>query len=522
MPDTQSRYDEIPYQSGSVSQAHPQYLAALGVLFGMQPPNVERCRVLELGCAEGGNLIPLAADLPESRFVGVDLSPRQIAEGQAVVRDAGLSNIELRTADICEFEPSSGPFDYIIAHGVYSWVPEPVRDRVLAICRDHLAEQGIAFISYNAMPGGHIRRMVREMLFYHGRRFPDVPAQLHESRRLLDFLIAAVPEQQSAYRQVLEWERDHVRRCADHQLHHDLLADVNDPVWVAQFVDHAERHGMQYVGDADFPSMLPRNFPPDVFEGLKHLSRSAVDVEQFMDFARNRVFRQTLLCRKEVRLSRRIDPGVISRLHVASSLSKVDAPTNDAGRTTRFRHPDGGEIKTGEPVAVAAYAFLRERWPGNAGFAELLEQSRRRCASTQTVERDSAALCESLMTCFSNRLIELSARLTSCTATIGRRPAASVLARRQAVRGSVAVNLRHETVKLRPVQRFVLQHLDGGQSRESLAEQLWNASRTGALRVDLDAHALPTPHFQKDEADAQVTNALRDLAQSGFLMDWTD
>ena len=73
-----SSYDDIPYESHPFAQSHPNRLFTIGTLFGMRPTPVQKCRVLELGCAAGGNLIPMADYLPESQFVGVDNLARQI------------------------------------------------------------------------------------------------------------------------------------------------------------------------------------------------------------------------------------------------------------------------------------------------------------------------------------------------------------------------------------------------------------------------------------------------------------
>ena len=93
-------YDALPYPSLPLSQTHPERLATQATLLGLTPVPVERCRVLELGCASGGNLLPMATLLPESHFVGIDLSPRQIEAGQAIVAELQLSNLELRALDI--------------------------------------------------------------------------------------------------------------------------------------------------------------------------------------------------------------------------------------------------------------------------------------------------------------------------------------------------------------------------------------------------------------------------------------
>ena len=159
MSDIGASYDEIPYDSKPLFATHPDCLCVAGRLRGLAAAPATNCRVLELGCATGGNLIPMAYGLPESRFVGIDLSPVQIAAGQELCRQVGLKNIELKTASIADLDESWGKFDYIICHGVFSWVPPAIRDKILGSCRQLLAPAGVAYVSYNTYPGWHLKNM---------------------------------------------------------------------------------------------------------------------------------------------------------------------------------------------------------------------------------------------------------------------------------------------------------------------------------------------------------------------------
>src|SRR6266851_5993395 len=152
-------YDEVPYHSFPFADSHPDRLATVAHLFGLTPPDPQTARILELGCASGGNLLPMAELYPQGRFIGIDLSERQIAAGQQAVTAVGLTNLELRQASILDVDASWGQFDYVIAHGVFSWVPEPVQDKILSICHTNLQPNGIAYISYNTLPGWHMRGM---------------------------------------------------------------------------------------------------------------------------------------------------------------------------------------------------------------------------------------------------------------------------------------------------------------------------------------------------------------------------
>ena len=139
-----SSYDEIPYHSRPHYATHPDCLATMGTLMGLHPAPADGCRLLELGCATGGNLIAMAVALPDSRFVGVDLSPRQIAAGAEIVQRLGLRNAELLACDLSAIDRNLGTFDYITCHGVYSWVPAEVQRRILEICGQQLNPQGVA------------------------------------------------------------------------------------------------------------------------------------------------------------------------------------------------------------------------------------------------------------------------------------------------------------------------------------------------------------------------------------------
>ncbi len=154
----------------------------------MTPAPIEKCRVLELGCAQGGNLIPMAFNLPECEFLGVDLSPNQIAAGCEMISAVDLKNITLKQVNLLDFNESEGIFDYIISHGVYSWIPENVQEKIFHICRTQLNPQGIAYISYNTFPGWKMKGMIRDMMLYHSSGIKDPETKANQARALIAFL----------------------------------------------------------------------------------------------------------------------------------------------------------------------------------------------------------------------------------------------------------------------------------------------------------------------------------------------
>src|SRR5436190_10239929 len=298
-------YDELPYPSVPKVWSHPDRLATIARLYGLHPPPIRRCRVLELGCADGGNLLPMAVALPDSEFVGVDYAPRQIADGQEVVDALGLRNVTLQANDVRAVGDDLGQFDYIIAYGIYSWVPPDVQAAILRLCHEHLSPRGVAFVSYNTYPGWHLRALVREMLVYYVRDVDGLGERVVQSRSFLDFLVNATEALRQRFGSTLHFdvsgsilraERDHLSTHADTYLAHELLEDVNEPVYFHEFVDRASQHGLQYLAEAEFALMQLDDLPEPIADGLRRISRSRIEAEQYLDFLCNRTFRQTLLC----------------------------------------------------------------------------------------------------------------------------------------------------------------------------------------------------------------------------------
>lgn len=191
MSATAKTYDEVPYLSKPLFSTHPDLLAAAGRLRGLKTPSPSACRVLELGCAAGGNLIPMACNLPQSHFLGIDLSDVQISEGQELCLRLELSNIELKTLSIADLDSAYGQFDYIICHGVFSWVPPPIQEKILWVCRNSLSPNGVAYISYNTYPGWHLRKIVCDLMKYHAARFEDPAVKVQQARSIVSFMAKA-------------------------------------------------------------------------------------------------------------------------------------------------------------------------------------------------------------------------------------------------------------------------------------------------------------------------------------------
>lgn len=479
-------YDEIPYPSNPFRQTRPERLAAVAHLFGLQAAPPERCRVLEIGCSMGGNLLVMAQDYPESRFIGIDASARQIAEGWKTVEELGLKNLQLKHLDILDAGDDLGEFDYIVSHGVYSWVPPRVQAKMLEICQRQLAPNGVAYISYNTYPGWHIRGIVRDMMFYRSTHFTDPQARLAQAKALVQFVAQATQNADTPYQRLLQSELQHIGRMEDYYLHHEHLEENNQPLYFHEFARRLSVNGLQYLGEADFSTMISTNFHPEVAKTLHEIgAHDIVQMEQYMDFVRCRYFRKTLVCRSGVRLNRTLTPAVVRPLLLSSDAAPAGELNLDPGVTQAFKTAAGPSVNCRSPVTKLALKALYDSWPLPLPFAELAAH----CRAAAGAEADNVEdfLAGEMLTCMAAGVVEWRLTPVPYTVDVPSRPRATPLARLEARRGYKVTNLRGESVVLDELHRQTLRQLDGSRDPGALSEALLGALRRGELVLQRDS-----------------------------------
>jgi methyltransferase-like protein/ubiquinone/menaquinone biosynthesis C-methylase UbiE len=496
----------------------------VATLFGLAPARVDACRVLELGCGKGENLIAMAVSLPSSRFVGIDLSPRHIDEGQAVVRSLGLGNVTLQARSILDLGNDLGEFDYVVCHGVYSWVPSAVRDEILALCARSLAPAGIACISYNTYPGWHLRALVRELLGFHVSPLTTARDRIRQAREFLEALVRAVPDPNSLYAHLLRQEATLLRGESDAYLFHEHLEDVNEPVYFHQFIGRAAAHGLRYVADA-WPSARPGPLPPEVENGPRHELPERIRCEQYHDFLTNRMFRATLLCHEGLEPRDAPDPMAVTSLHVAANARPVaKAPNLAAGAVETFRGPEGAALSTADPRLKAALVCLGEVWPRSLSLPALAQRVTARLAGAPNAaaadnDGDPRRLAGPLLDAYLAHVVELHVHVPAFVTELSERPVASALARHQAAAGIARVtNLRHRTVDLGVFDLLVLRHLDGSRDRAALLDLLADLAAKDVLTLRQDGQPLRDPTRIRDLLSGSLGGCLQRLAGSALLI----
>jgi SAM-dependent methyltransferase len=429
-------YDRVPYPGHPFPQTHPDRLATVATLFGLRPAPPGACRVLELGCGDGGNLVPMAYVLPGGTFHGIDLSARAIERARGLAEALSLANVRFEHADLTRLPPL-GEFDYVIAHGVYSWVEPAARDALLAACREHLAPAGVAFISYDVLPGGHLREITRQMLRWHLRDVDEPAERIAGARALLQAIASARPEGDE-----MRLVAERALEQGDAAMFHDELAPHHEAVLFADFVAHAGAHGLRFLAEADVFEMDAGGLPPE-------LAGEPIAREQYLDFFKGRMFRQTLLCHAG---AERREPGLEA---VRDMLAATPAQPVGEGE---FRGPLGATLTTDHEGVKAALTRLGEAWPAPLPVAEL---------------GDDPAVAEMLRRAYAANLVRLHVWAPRLTTTPSERPVASALARLQAAEGTRVTTLLHTSVEVGDeLGRRLIRLLDGTRDRAALLAEL--------------------------------------------------
>ncbi len=489
-------YDEFPYPHLTHSHTHPERMETLASILGMNPAPADNCRVLELGCAAGFNLFPMAYALPESQFTGLDYSSVQIDYGLDRVKELELANVELICMDIMDIQADLGLFDYIIVHGIYSWVPETIRDQIMVVCRQNLAPEGIAYISYNTYPGWSMMGMVRGMMLYRVRDIEPPMEKADEARKLIEFLSEAIGTKESAfgaylatYLELIRKKRTGTKVKDARLILHDELEEFNEPVYFYQFVDHASRNALQYLVETEFSNVIPSKFPQEVGDHLRQISQDTIDMEQYLDFLNFRTFRRTLLCHQELEVNRMLGPEAVFDLHLVSRARQAtDKPEDLPANLFQFKGQDGASFTTDHPLTVAAFNYLAHIYPRAASFRELVEASLDEVSlkDGESITEHATLVAANFLRAYSysESLVGFHIRPPNFVVEISDMPEASMVARWQLNYMVKVTNMRHERVELDDFSRQLLRYLDGKHSREDLIAVLTRDYQQGKFNLE--------------------------------------
>jgi|GEM_PF-2605117 len=436
-----------PYKTYARKETHPARVGAIARLYGIKAARVDQCSVFEIGCGDGSNIIPLAARYTQSRFLGIDISGELIEKGRKEIEALGLSNIELISGDISEYKPPSASFDYVICHGVYSWVAPSVRQTILDRSVSALSSQGVLFLSYNTLPGWRQRGALRDIMSV-GASFVDQDGDMARLENAMAFLSLIVEHSNSITPYVRE-AAERLKNSDPSYIVQEFLGDYNTPFMFTDFMREASASGLQFLSEARVVMMSSEDLSPEVNEVLKSLDDNPIAREQVIDIARNRMFRETLLCHASVKLDRGLSSAVFKDLYFVSTYipSGTAVKSGELGLVERY---SGREISVPEGECAASLKVIAEMGPRGAKFDQI-EQA------VQAIDGASSEDCfRAVYTLWKTGFID---GLTTPLCGVNEVASVSPVARMQAVNNTLVTSELHESFNLSAEERAVLAHV---------------------------------------------------------------
>jgi methyltransferase-like protein/trans-aconitate methyltransferase len=501
-------YDLLPYESKPLPQTHPARLAAIGKIFGLEAKPMPKARVLELGCASGGNLVPMAMSFPGAQFVGVDISPKQVAAGQARIEKLGLKNLDLQCKSFSDLGADAGEFDYIICHGVFSWVPLVLQNSIFQICKKHLSPEGIAYVSYNVLPGWRMIQPLRDAFQAALPEDLEGEIKVQEAVRLLSFLSVASPSK-AVYAQSLKSMMEKVDKFSIAYIAHEYLEDTNDPCLFRDFAGRAAAFGLGFLGESELPSMIVDRYDSTVADEIRQRAAGdAVATEQLLDLVSGRTFRQTLLVHGDrlKEIDRSLAPDCLNDLYLEADI--------------------GMRLETADKEAKLTLADGQTFWINSQPMREALTEFISRLPASSTVESllakesDAGDIRRGFCNLMLAGAIVPSTQPVKAAKPTPWKPKASQMARADAEAGAkVTANLKHEPVLLEPATWFLLRHMDGKHDQSELTAALVEEFREGRIFLYEDGKGVSSsPEAAMIFVQQNAVHLFEGLARAALLV----
>lgn len=440
-----------PYKTFARKETHPARIGALARLYGIQAPSADRCSVFEVGCGDGGNIIPLAVQYPGSSFVGIDCAGELIERGRAEISALKLSNIELIHGDVSEYKPAVGSYDYVICHGVYSWVAPEVQRAILDRAVTALAPHGVFFVSYNTLPGWRQRGALRDILRV-GASFVENEDEVTRLENAMAFL-ALVVEQSSSITPYVREAAERLKTSEPSYIVQEFLGEYNSAAMFTDFMSEVTRAGLQFVSESRVVMMSSEDLTPELNEVLTALDDNIIAREQVIDIVRNRMFRETLLCHRSAQLDRGLQSSVFKELTFVTSYLPKGGPLSEcpgaveSGVVPLTERYSGREVSAPAGECAAMLKVLASCGPQGATFGQLAEHA------ATTLSLDSQECLRVVFTLWKTGFIEA---LTASVCATQERAIVSPWARKQAVSNVRVTSGFHESFNLEAEERSVL------------------------------------------------------------------
>jgi methyltransferase-like protein len=520
-------YDSVLYESLPFSVSHPSCTGAIALLFGLKPADVATARILDIGCASGGNILSIAATYPGCQVVGLELSPVQAKLGQEMVARCGLSNAKIIEGDVLNMPDLGMEFDYIISHGVYSWVPEAVQTAILAQCRKLLSPHGVAYISYNVYPGWKSREVLRDLMMLHTGPIAEPKQRIEQARAILNFA-STNSDAKTPYGALLRQESAALAQSPDHYLFHEHLARENRPCYFKEFAAAAKAQQLGYLGDSIFQSMLPQTLGDVAAAKLMELSGGdLIYLEQYMDFLTNRTFRTSLLVREELlpELNRNLGDAELELIYLEPTLHFTKAPSytqaaNLAAVRGSVEYAVRGDqrLTISDPNVNTLIDTLLQAGPNLMSFPQAAAIAGKRLGMTGDAASIRKQFFGNLLYLLFNNAIQMHLAKPPLAQTTGKLTGLSHAVALASMDNRWVVNKQHAAVSLSVIDKHMLALMDGSRSHSELLAELMTRIQSGVIKVGFKGIAANDDAGMAKALDTQLKDFLVRADYLGLLV----
>lgn len=518
-----SGYDEFPYYGYPFDYTRPENLKSVGRLFNIKAPKLEKARILELGCSDGGNIFRFADEYPKSYTLGVDLSKTQIDLAQKTLKETGLKNIEFKHMSITDLDESYGKFDYIICHGVFSWVPEFVRDGIFEVSKKLLNKNGLVFVSYNTLPGWNMMNTIKEMMLYHAKSFKTDQDKVSQGKAILSFIQQSLEGQESAYAKFMKIAVNDLSKKEDQYIRHEYLEDDNVAFYFHEFVEKARAKGLEYVADTDVHRMYTGNLPQKTMEKLTEV-KDIVRTEQYIDFINNSPFRCTILTHRDTPISRNITNEQVEAFNYFSDIYYAqDANLQDDSEVEFINRKDQNRtMKSSAPVMKSILASLAQNIGNPLSFKEIIEYAHKLAPKISKDEIKANVLANFPRLIFSGMVKYLEDKPKSVF-NISSKPKVSNLARQQVKEKKHngrhwITNSLNQVVIVEDYQVGIVEAMDGKNTIDEIKAKTLQDLKDGKFIANEDGKKIEDEEKMKAVCDALVNQTLENFRISYVLI----
>lgn len=473
--------EDVLYKTFARRETHPARIGALARLYGLDAAAPDRCSYLEIGCGDGGNIIPLAVRNPHSTFLGIDRSERLIEKGRADSKALGLSNIELHCADISAYDVSPDSYDYIVCHGVYSWVSIEVQRAILRTAKKALRAHGVALISYNTFPGWRQRGVIRDILQVgaaaSGEALTD-RARYSAAMQFLERIVSERSNSEDMYGAYLKESYDRLRQSEPSYVIQEFLGNHNSPVLFRDFMRDATESGFQFLSEARVVMMSEDDLSSPMKQFLASFGDDVVGREQGLDICRNRMFRETILCHSDRSLVRGLKVDVFKELYFVANYVPVTTVDTDPMESTTFKERATFREVVAPPGECAKLLRVIASLGVRGGtVAEIQEASRDRLSIS---EREFLSIVATL---WRSGFVDAVVSPLSVGSNVVRDLKVCPWAALQASRGEKVTSVLHDSYDLTALEREALCLAEAGASVSALETLLLkNGERADVAR----------------------------------------